>query len=130
MTASNSGITHIGVVPVYVTDQQRALEFYRDSLGFEVHTDASWGDQRWIEVGPSGAATRLSLMRVTDVPFDAQVGLGPAIAFRTPDAAASHSALIAAGAAVTSEPKVEMWGTWYGFEDPDGNSFVVSESDS
>ncbi|MCW2972949.1 MAG: uncharacterized protein JWN72_1222 [Thermoleophilia bacterium] len=95
-----------------------------------VHTDASFGDQRWIEVAPEGAATRLSIMRVTDVPFEAQVALGPAFAFATTDAAASHAALVTRGVTVTSEPQAEPWGTWFGFDDPDGNSFVVSESRS
>jgi len=128
MTASPGSITHVGVVPVFVTDQQRALEFYRDALGFTVHTDARWGEQRWIEVGPPAADTRLSLLQPSDVPFDAQAGEPTGIAFRTDDAAACYDTLVAGGANLTSRPHAEPWGTWFGFADPDGNEFIVSQA--
>jgi predicted enzyme related to lactoylglutathione lyase len=121
-------ITHLAVAPVYVTDQQRALEFYRDGLGFEVCTDNAFGDQRWIEVAPSGAATRLSLMLPGSVPYAAQVAAGPGYAFSSPDVERTHAALVAAGVTITSEPTVEPWGSWFGFRDPDDNAFIVSQS--
>ncbi|MBK7824760.1 VOC family protein [Nannocystis sp.] len=56
-------IDHIGIVSVPVADQSRALAFYRDVLGFEVHRDTPMGpDMRWINVGPPGAQTTLTLV--------------------------------------------------------------------
>src|SRR5215210_5473922 len=42
---------------IFVTDQQEALEFYRDKLGFEVRTDLPMtdeGDVRWLTLSPKG----------------------------------------------------------------------------
>ena len=53
----------MGTVIVPVTDQDRALEFYVGTLGFEVRIDGPFGDGgRWLEVAPPGAATTLALV--------------------------------------------------------------------
>jgi catechol 2,3-dioxygenase-like lactoylglutathione lyase family enzyme len=53
---------HVRVATVCVRDQQRALDFYTEVLGFEKRQDASMGpDARWIEVAPHGAPTALVL---------------------------------------------------------------------
>ena len=58
-----SAVTHVGTVIVPVADQDRALEFYVGTLGFEVRLDGEFGDgQRWIEVAPPGAATSIALV--------------------------------------------------------------------
>src|SRR2546428_6620531 len=62
-------ITKAMSVGIYVSDQDRALEFYRDKLGFEVHQDTPMGEsgppgheeKRWIEVSPKGAETLVIL---------------------------------------------------------------------
>ena len=55
-------ITNARFAVVYVGDQQQALEFFRESLGCEVLTDAPYGDgYRWIEVRPPDAQTSLVL---------------------------------------------------------------------
>ncbi len=58
-------ITHIETVAVYVSDQERAVRFYVDQLGFELRKDATMGTAvggpRWIEVAPAGARTVLVL---------------------------------------------------------------------
>src|SRR5207245_10956252 len=56
-------ITRARSIGIYVTDQERALAFYRDTLGFEVLMDTPMGDmgppghedKRWISVAPKGA---------------------------------------------------------------------------
>ncbi len=48
-------ITHVSVVTVYVTDQERAGAFYTDKLGFEVRRDDPMSETaRWLEVAPKG----------------------------------------------------------------------------
>src|SRR5262249_59710004 len=56
-------IVDVRTVGVPVTDQQRALAFYVDTLGFEKRLDVPFGDgKRWIEVAPAGATTTLALV--------------------------------------------------------------------
>jgi catechol 2,3-dioxygenase-like lactoylglutathione lyase family enzyme len=56
-------ITRVGTVLIPVSDQDRALEFYVGTLGFEVLVDGPFGDGgRWIEVAPPGAATSIALV--------------------------------------------------------------------
>ena len=54
-------IKNIYVTGVSVSDQERALDFYTNKLGFEKRADISVGDYRWIEVVPPGAETALVL---------------------------------------------------------------------
>jgi lactoylglutathione lyase len=55
-------LTMIGTITVHVTDQDKALAFYTQKLGFEMRADMPMGpDQRWLEVAPPGAQTRILL---------------------------------------------------------------------
>ena len=62
-TQTQTRITHIGTVIVPVSDQDRALDFYTGTLGFEKRIDVPYGDgDRWIDVGPPGAETTISIV--------------------------------------------------------------------
>ena len=61
--ATTTRISEIGTVGIPVADQERALTFYRDTLGFEVRMDASYGPDRWIELAPRGGATSIALVQ-------------------------------------------------------------------
>ena len=62
-TANRTRIREVGTVFVPVADQDRALEFYLDKLGFEKRADFVYGGgSRWIEVAPPGAANTVSLV--------------------------------------------------------------------
>jgi catechol 2,3-dioxygenase-like lactoylglutathione lyase family enzyme len=117
-----SAVTRVGTVIVPVSDQDKALEFYVSTLGFEVRLDAEFAPgQRWLEVAPPGAATSIAL-----VPGDAiEVSLA------TSDADADHAALLAAG--VDADAEVIRMGDYvppmFTFRDPDGNRFRVVERD-
>ena len=54
--SSTTRITGVGTVGIPVTDQDRALEFYVGTLGFETRRDVPVGAGRWIEVAPPGWA--------------------------------------------------------------------------
>src|SRR6476469_7903423 len=63
MAATAQHIPGVGTVYLAVSDQDRALAFYRDMLGFEVRTDTEFGEGfRWIEVAPAGAYTVIALV--------------------------------------------------------------------
>src|SRR5438874_13325786 len=87
-------ITEIATILVPVSDQERALDFYTGTLGFEKRMDYTYSGSRWIEVGPGGATTTLALARGGD----SQVpGIDTGIRLSTDDARADHAALKAAG---------------------------------
>jgi catechol 2,3-dioxygenase-like lactoylglutathione lyase family enzyme len=119
-------VTGISTVAVPVTDQDRAVAFYVDTLGFDLHLDAPVPqlNGRWIVVAPPGATTSLALIPATDQnPAGADTG----IRFTTPNAAAAHAALTAQ--AVTVDDLL----TWPGvppmftFHDPDANVLYLVE---
>ncbi len=61
-------ISHIGFQSIPVEDQDRALDFYRDVLGFAVQTDAAYEDDwRWIFLTLPGARTRLHFARAGEI---------------------------------------------------------------
>src|SRR5215470_11300726 len=64
-------ITHISTVSVMVSNQDRALAFYTEKLGFELQMDAPMGQSRWIQLAPKGAQTSLVLATPTaDMPAE------------------------------------------------------------
>lgn len=100
-TPARVHITDIRTVAVPVSDQDRALEFYRDGLGFETRIDMPYGDgQRWLEVVPAGATTSIAL-----VPSQATnpAGMDTGIRLTTEDAEADHATLRAMGVDVDAE---------------------------
>jgi catechol 2,3-dioxygenase-like lactoylglutathione lyase family enzyme len=120
-------ITQVGTVGVPVTDQDRALEFYVGTLGFDKRMDVPFGGLRWIEVAPAGAATTIALM---PTPVGATTGVDTGIRFATRDAEADHADLLARG--VDVDPELKRWEgvpPMFGFRDPDGNTLVIVERD-
>ena len=123
-----SGTTHIvglATVAVPVTDQDRALEFYVGTLGFETRMDAEFGGgQRWIEVAPEGAATTIALPPRGEVP----TGVDTGIRLTTENADTDHADLVAAG--VDVDPEIMRWPgvpPMFSLRDPDGNTLYVVE---
>ena len=92
---SETRISRVGTVILPVSDQDKALDFYTGTLGFETRMDGSFGDgQRWIEVAPPGAATTIAL-----VPQRSSAGIE--VSFATDDAGADHAAMVAKGVDAT-----------------------------
>jgi catechol 2,3-dioxygenase-like lactoylglutathione lyase family enzyme len=127
-TSTQTHITQIATVMVPVADQDRAIDFYVDKLGFEKCADIPFGDgDRWVEVCPPGAATSLAL--VTPREGEA-VGIETRVGLKTEDADADHADLLARGVDVDAEvmrmgdPVPPM----FFFRDPDGNKLMVVET--
>ena len=125
MNEQATRITELATVAVPVTDQDRALEFYVGTLGFEVRLDAEFGGgQRWIEVAPPGGATTLALPPLGDVP----TGVDTGIRLTTESAADDHAALLAKG--VDVDPEILQWPgvpPMFSLRDPDGNRLYLVE---
>jgi catechol 2,3-dioxygenase-like lactoylglutathione lyase family enzyme len=123
--------THIGAITLVIipsVDQDRSIEFYVDSLGFEKRTDVPFGDNyRWVEVYPPSGTTGIALAppRPGD-PTAVQTG----ITLDTDDIDASHAELRSRGVDVDTE--VSRMGDpvppMFWFRDPDGNTLLVVES--
>jgi catechol 2,3-dioxygenase-like lactoylglutathione lyase family enzyme len=97
-----TGICEVGTVFVPVADQDRALAFYLDALGFEKRADFSYGgDLRWVEVAPPGAAHAIALVSRDEGAVRA--GDETRCALVSDDIEASHAALRACGVAVDDE---------------------------
>src|SRR5438445_2521427 len=101
MTVRTTRITQVGTVGVPTTDQDRALEFYLGTLGFEKRRDLPFGPGlRWVEVAPPGAVTTIALLPPTE---GQPTGVETGIRLATEDAEADHAALKAGGADVDAE---------------------------
>jgi catechol 2,3-dioxygenase-like lactoylglutathione lyase family enzyme len=122
MSAGQTHITRVGTVLVPVADQDRALEFFVETLGFEVLIDGEFGGgERWIEVAPPGAATTIALVDSETVE----------ISLATDDANAAHAALRERGVDVDEEVLLLGEGVppMFTFRDPFGNQYRVVERD-
>jgi catechol 2,3-dioxygenase-like lactoylglutathione lyase family enzyme len=126
-TEARNQITEVGTVIVPVSDQDEALRFYGEVLGFETRSDTPYGDgQRWIEVAPPGGAATIALV----LPRESDpIGINTNIGLTTKDADADHADLRARG--VEADDEVMRMGEpvppMFFFSDPDGNRFLVVE---
>ena len=121
-------ISNIRTVGVYVSDQDAALRFYTEVLGFEVRADRSMGRQgRWLEVAPQGAQTRIVIYpKAMMQDWDRRK---PSVVFACRDIEAEYKRLSGLGVTFSQTPTRMKWGAFAVFQDPDGNEFVLSEGD-
>ena len=127
-TSTGTHITQVGTVMVPVSDQDRALEFYLDKLGFEKRVDVPFGrGDRWVEVGPAGAATTVALIPPRE---GDPIGVETRVAFSTEDIDADHASLSARG--VDVDEQVMRMGDpippMFFFRDQDGNRLLMVET--
>jgi catechol 2,3-dioxygenase-like lactoylglutathione lyase family enzyme len=119
-------ITDLRTVGVPVTDQDRALAFYLEKLGFEMRLDAPVEQLggRWIEVAPPRAATTIALVPTHEgVPTGIETG----IRFTTPDAAAVHADLQSRGVDVGELLRWPDVPAMFAVRDQDGNGLEIVE---
>ncbi len=129
-------LINIGTITVQVTDQDKALEFYTQKLGFEKRSDEPMGPkQRWIEVAPPGAQTRILLYNATpEAPgaasyekAQARIGKPTGMVLEVDDIEATFAELKSNGVPIEEEPQKQLWGWWGVFADQDGNSYGVHQ---
>lgn len=112
-------------VSIPVKDQDAAMKFYTEKLGFKVMTDQPFdGKQRWIELGIPGAETGLALF--TPDGHENRIGDFQPLSFWADDVMATADVMKKKGVKFEQEPKKESWGTSAIFKDVDGNKFVLS----
>jgi predicted enzyme related to lactoylglutathione lyase len=116
-------IKHLKFAGIPTSDQDRALAFWTQKMGFQVMTDQPMGTQRWIELGLPGAETRIVLFTPDDQKD--RIGTFWNGSFHCDDVEHTHRQLAARGVDIDS-PEKQPWGSFARFRDPDGNIFILS----
>jgi catechol 2,3-dioxygenase-like lactoylglutathione lyase family enzyme len=127
-THTPTAISNLGVAMFTVADQDAALAFYTEKLGFEVRADVRFGDDgemRWLEVAPPGSRARLAL----NPPMRGEPG-GGSIGVETTDVLGEHSRLKATGDVDVDAELMRAPGAplMFALRDPDGNHVWVVET--
>lgn len=128
----------IGVLGLYVHDQDEALDFYVNKLGFHVHADHRNGSYRWLTVKhPNQPSLELGLFLPQEPVLDAATaqtmremvakGAMPPLVLVVEDCRASYDALKAKGVEFTQEPIARYGGVDANFRDPSGNAWKMVE---
>ena len=117
--------TGLHTVAVPVDDQDAALAFYRDTLGFEVRMDGDLQEGfRWIEVAPPGAAVSVALVAAGP---DQTAGVDTGIRLATSDAAGAERRVVGRGVRVEELLRWDGVPPMFSMRDLDGNVLYVTE---
>jgi catechol 2,3-dioxygenase-like lactoylglutathione lyase family enzyme len=126
----------VDVVGIYVRDQDEALAFYIDKVGFRVHTDVKNGDYRWLTIQhPDQPSFQLGLFKPGPPMLDAATaqtvaamvakGAMPPLVLTVNDCRAAYETMRGKGVEFTQEP-IDRFGTVdAGFRDPSGNGWKL-----
>ncbi len=129
----------VGVVGLYVRDQDEALDFYVGKLGFRVHTDSKNGDYRWLTVQhPEQPSFQLGLYKPGPPVQDAATaqtlremvakGAMPPLVLIVEDCRTEYERMRARGVEFTQEPVSRYGSVDANFRDPSGNGWKMIEA--
>ncbi|SDP84558.1 Catechol 2,3-dioxygenase [Phyllobacterium sp. YR620] len=129
----------VQVAGVYVHDQDEALQFYVEKLGFRVHTDARNGDYRWVTVQhPEQPDFQLGLFRPQAPTVDDATAQGlteavakgamPPLVLVVDDCQAAFEAMRKRGVEFTQEPIDRYGSVDASFRDPSGNGWKLVQA--
>jgi predicted enzyme related to lactoylglutathione lyase len=115
----------IEILSVPVTDQQRAKEFYEETLGFKLISDASFGEgMRWVQLEPPGGGTNITLVTWFE---DVRPGSLRGMVIACDDVDAAYEELRGRGARFGGPPEDMAWGRFASLQDPDGNGWLLRQ---
>ncbi len=118
-------IKRIKFIGIPVADQDRALEFYTEKLGFRILTDQQFGPkQRWIELSIPGAETGITLF--TPEGHEDRIGTFVNTSWEVDNVEKAYEALVAKGVEFTAPPVKQSWGTSVILKDSENNKIVLS----
>jgi lactoylglutathione lyase len=137
-------IDSIGGAVVIVSDQQKAIEFYTQKLGFELKSDIPFGGSsssaeglRWVEVAPKESQSTISLMVPNPIVMSdgveieaikKSIGAETGIWFYSKNMQSTYEELKGKGVDITAPEKQEWGGIMSKVKDQDGNSFSIISS--
>jgi catechol 2,3-dioxygenase-like lactoylglutathione lyase family enzyme len=126
-------ITQIHSTTIVVSNQDAALDFYTNALGWEKAMDSPMGpNMRWLTVAPTGAATQLVLSHTSWYEGhepSVRMGSNTGISLVAKDIDGTYATLTGRGVKFKKPVEVMPWGqkgAW--FSDPDGNEFFLVEA--
>jgi catechol 2,3-dioxygenase-like lactoylglutathione lyase family enzyme len=131
-------ITKLSHTTIWVLDQDEALDFYTQQLGFDVNTDERMEDFRWLTVSPPEQADHELILLEPGPPMMdpesaeqvkelvAKGALGPG-AFETDDCRRTYAELSERGVNFLSEPAERFYGIEATFRDNSGNWFSMTQ---
>lgn len=125
-------IDRISTVCVFVSNQDRAKDFYTNVLGFDLREDqplSPGAANRWLAVAPRGSQTDVILYLPDEnwEHYRQVVGKSQALTFNVVDMPATVKNLKAKGVKFLQEPDVQPWGTYATIQDSEGNSLLLVE---
>ena len=137
-------LKHVSHVNVWVHDQDEALAFFTDKLGFEVREDVTleqFGNYRWLTVGPAQqpdlnfmlslpgppAMDEESAEQLTALVARGAISGGGTVIFASDDVQATYEDLSARGVEFTQEPMERPYGIDAAFRDPSGNAYRITQ---
>ena len=128
-TGSKTVIDRVGRVAVPVSDQDRAIEFYTEKLGFSLDADISVdGNYRWVEVSPPAGSTSLAIVPPPDYASD-RIGIDTNVILTTDDIDEAHDELSARGVDVDDVSRMgDPVPPMLFFRDQDGNTLLIVEN--
>jgi catechol 2,3-dioxygenase-like lactoylglutathione lyase family enzyme len=129
----------VEVVGLYVRDQDEALSFYVDKLGFRKHTDVRNGDYRWLTVQhPEQPMFQLGLFKPGPPVLDESTaqtvssivakGAMPPLVLTVEDCRASYLRMRERGVEFTQDPVDRYGSVDAGFRDPSGNGWKMIQA--
>lgn len=120
----------IGKVVLEVEDQDRALAFWIERMGFELVQDAPYGNSRWIELRtPDKAVTAVLTLRQDERPSAPEALPTSNIVFSCNDLLRTYEELRARGVEFPQAPVRQPFGWWSMFGDFEGNRFALTTCD-
>ncbi|HTR75476.1 MAG TPA: VOC family protein [Solirubrobacterales bacterium] len=135
-------MARISNAQLWVLDQEEALAFWTEKVGFEVRADVTLAEMdgfRWLTVGPPGQEdVSVVLMKipgepVVDAGTQGQIrdlvakGFAGTVFLTTDDCRAEHERLVARGVEFTEAPEERPYGIDAGFRDPSGNAIRLTQ---
>lgn len=127
-TGSKTVIDRVGRVAVPVSDQDRAIEFYTEKLGFTLAADIAVNeDYRWVEVSPPAGGTTLAIVPPPQATPD-RIGIDTGVILTTDDIDGAHDELSARGVDVDDVARMgDPVPPMLFFRDQDGNTLLIVE---
>jgi predicted enzyme related to lactoylglutathione lyase len=117
-------ITRLKFMSIPVADQDRALSFYTEKLGFRVATNQEMGPgRRWIELRIGKAETRIVLFTMDGE--EGRIGARMNCSLACDDVEATYRQLSERGVEFESPPQKQPWGSFAIMKDSEGNRFVI-----
>jgi predicted enzyme related to lactoylglutathione lyase len=119
-------IEGVSKVVIEVDDQARALEFWTETLGFELHQDTPYGEERWVEVrAPDNGLILVLSLRQDDRSNASDTLPTSSVFFYCDDLSETYEELRSRGVEFAQAPVQLSFGLWSMFRDQEGNRFAL-----